>query len=103
MTEIFLLIGLLLLSICAVLYFMPNLKILNFVDYGTDQMTGKINRYASIRLLLPAIVFLAGSFLIQARPQLMMPLLFPCIISILVSVVWITAGVTRIADESGKN
>jgi hypothetical protein len=41
MPEIFLLIGLLLLSICAVLYFMPNVKILNFIDYGSDQTAGK--------------------------------------------------------------
>jgi hypothetical protein len=36
MSEIFLLIGLVLLFLCAVLYLMPNLKILNFEAYGTD-------------------------------------------------------------------
>lgn len=97
MSDIFLLIGLLLLSICAVLYLMPNLKILNFVDYGTDTTAGMINRYASVRLLLPAFVFMAGSFFVQARPELALPLFFPSLISILVSVVWIAAGVTRLA------
>jgi hypothetical protein len=99
MPEIFLLIGLLLLSICMVLYFMPNLKILNFIDYGSDQTAGKINRYASVRLLLPTVVFIAGSFFAQARPELAVALLFPSIISILISVVWIAAGVTASRDS----
>ena len=103
MSEIFLLIGLLLLCICAVLYLIPNLKILNFVAYGTDQTPRKINRYASVRLFLPGFVFTAASFFVQAQPELAVPLFFPSIISILVSVVWIAAGVTRLGAESGKN
>ena len=102
MSEIFLLIGLLLLCVCAVLYLMPNLKILNFVAYGTDQTERKINRYASVRLLVPSFVFTAASFVVQAQPELAVPFLFPSIISILVSVVWIAAGLTYSGAESGK-
>jgi hypothetical protein len=102
MSGIFMLIGLFLLFICAVLYLMPNSKILNFVAYGTDQTQRKINRYASVRLLLPGFVFTAASFFLQARPELAVPLFFPGIISIMVSVVWIAAGVTRLGAESGK-
>jgi hypothetical protein len=103
MSGIFMLIGLFLLFICAVLYLMPNSKILNFVAYSTDQTQRKINRYASVRLLLPGFVFTAASFFLQARPELAVPLFFPGIISIMVSVVWIAAGVTRLGAESGKN
>jgi hypothetical protein len=96
MPEIFLFIGLLLLSISALLYLMPNRKILNFVNYDTDQTTGTINRYAALRLLLPAFVFMTGSFFVQTRAELAVPLVFASIISVLIAVVWIAAGVNRL-------
>ena len=95
MSKIFLLIGVLLICIPALLYFMPNLKILNFVNYDCPQSAGQINRYAAVRLLLPALVFLACSYIVQTQPELAVPLLFAGIIPILVAVVWIAAGVTR--------
>lgn len=96
MSKIFLLIGVLLLGISALLYSAPNLKILNFVSYGDAKSVSRINRYAAVRLLMPAFVFLACSYLVQTRPELAVPVFFPGIISILVAVVWVTAGVTRL-------
>jgi hypothetical protein len=48
MSGIFMLMGLFLLFICAVLYLMPNLEILNFVAYGTDQTQRKVNRVCPV-------------------------------------------------------
>ena len=94
MSEVFLLIGVLLISISALLYFMPNLKMLNFVHYGSAQTARQINRYASVRLLIPASVFFACFYVAQSYPKLAVPLLFPSIISILGVVVWIATRVT---------
>lgn len=96
MSGIFLIIGALLLGIPALLYFSPNLKILNFVNYDGSQSVSRINRYAAVRLLVPACVFLTCSYIVQTQPKLAVPLLFPGIISILVAVVWIAAGVARL-------
>jgi hypothetical protein len=96
MSGIFLIISTLLLGILAVLFIVPNLKILNFVSYDCAQSVSRINRYAAVRLLMPALVFLACSYIVQIHPKLAVPLLFPGIISILLAVAWIAAGVTRL-------
>lgn len=90
-----LLCGLFLL-ICAVLYFIPSLKILNFVDYGTADDGVALNRYAALRLLLPAAVCAACAVLAAAHPRLTLPLVFPMMISVLASVIWINAGLRKV-------
>lgn len=96
MPEVFLLIALVLCGMAAVLYFAPHRKILNFVNYDSPQSAAAINRYAAVRLLLPVGVSLGSAAFVTARPELLVPLLFPAIISILGAVVWIAAGVTRL-------
>jgi hypothetical protein len=96
MPEVFLLIALVLSGMAAVLYFAPHRKILNFVNYDAANAAAAINRYAATRLLLPVSVSLGSAALVTTRPELLVPLLFPVIISILGAVVWIAAGVTRL-------
>lgn len=98
MTVLFLLIALFLSCVAGVLYFAPQLKILNIVHYASTEQAIRINRYAAARLLLPVIVFLACAWIVEMRPELAVPLLFPSIIAVLGAVVWIAAGVTRLAS-----
>jgi hypothetical protein len=95
-SGIFLLIALVLLGIAALLYFAPNLRILNFVAYDASSAVIRINRYAASRLLLPVLAFLASAYLVKTHAELAVPLFFPCMISILIAVVWIAAGVGRL-------
>lgn len=95
MPVVFLLIALVLSGMAALLYFAPHRKILNFVNYDATQSAAAINRYAAARLLLPVSVSLGCAGLAAIRPEWIVPLLFPAIISILGAVVWIAAGVTR--------
>ncbi|KFI06350.1 hypothetical protein [Massilia sp. BSC265] len=99
MVNFFLLIGVLLTGIAALLYFAPKLRILNFVDYHTPASVIRINRYAAARLLLPVCVSAGCAYIVEMRPELAVPLLFPVMISILVTVVWIAAGLTRLKDR----
>jgi hypothetical protein len=96
MSGIFLLVALALLCIAALLYFAPNLRILNFVTYDSASSVIRINRYAASRLLLPALVFLLSAYLVETHTELAVPLFFPCMISILIAVVWTAAGVGRL-------
>ena len=96
MAKIFLLIGVLLSGIAALLYFAPRLRILNFVDYDAASSAVRINRHAAPRLLLPVGVSAGSAYIAAIRPELAVPLLFPTIISILAAVVWIAAGLTRL-------
>lgn len=96
MSGIFLLIALALLGIAALLYFAPNLRLLNFVTYDSASSVIRINRYAASRLLLPVLVFLTCAYVAEIRAELAVPLFFPCMISILLAVVWIAAGVGRL-------
>jgi len=95
-SGIFLLIALALLGIAAVLYLAPNLRILNFVAYDSTSSVIRINRYAASRLLLPVLAFLVSAYVVETHAELTVPLFFPCMISILVAVVWIAAGVGRL-------
>jgi len=94
--PVFLFIALILFGIAAILYFAPHLKILNIVDYESARSPDAINRYAAARLLIPASVSLGAAFIAGIRPDLMVPLIFLLMTSILVAVVWIAAGVNRL-------
>lgn len=96
MAKIFLLIGVLLSGVAALLYFAPTLRLLNFVDYDAPASVVRINRYAAPRLLLPVGVSAGCAYITVGRPELALPLLFPTMISILGAVVWIAAGLTRL-------
>ncbi len=99
MANIYLFIGVLFLGIAALLYFLPKRRILNFVDYDGQASIVRINRHAAPRLLLPVAVSAGCAYIVDMRPELAVPLLFPTIISILVAVVWISAGLTRLKDR----
>lgn len=95
-SYIYLFVALLFLGITALLYFAPTLKILNFVNYDASQTVSQINRYAAGRLLIPVIVGTACSYIVEMQPGLALALLVPLIMSILIAVIWIAAGVTRL-------
>lgn len=99
MAKLFLLIAVFLLGIAALLYFVPRLRILNIVHYETPASAVRINRYAAPRLLLPVGVSAGSAYLVGLRPELVVPLLFPVILSILAAVVWISAGITRLEKQ----
>lgn len=96
MDKFFLLIAVFLSSIAALLYFMPRLRILNIVNYETPESAVRINRYAAPRLLVPVGVSAGCAYLVGLRPELAVPFLFPIMISILIAVAWISAGITRL-------
>lgn len=96
MPNVFLLIALLLAGMAALLCFVPKLKILNFVNYQASASVSRINRYAAVRLLLPVGASLACAYAVEIRPELLVPLVFPVMISILAAVVWIAAGLARL-------
>lgn len=96
MDNIFLLMAALLSGVAALLYFVPRLRLLNFVNYDAPASAVRINRYAAVRLLLPVVVSAGCACIAGMRPELTVPLLFPTMISILAAVVWIAAGVTRL-------
>lgn len=96
MANIFLLIAALLLGIAVLLYAVPRLRILNFVNYGAAASATRINRYAAVRLLLPVVVSAGSAYIAAMRPELTVPLVFPVMISILAAVIWIAAGLTRL-------
>lgn len=96
MLHIFLTIALLLFALAVLLYNASDRKLLNFVDYSAAQTVARINRYAAMRLLLPACVNAGCSWIAGQRPELGVPLLFLTPLSILGAVVWIAAGVSRL-------
>ncbi len=96
MPDIFLIFACVLLAICALLYFVPHLKLLNFVDYGAPADIVRLNRYAAVRLLFPVLVNVVCSYVASRRPGLMMPLIFLTPLSILGVVIWISAGTNRL-------
>lgn len=98
MAKVYLLIGVLLSGCAALLYFVPKLRLLNFVDYDGPVSAVRINRHAAPRLLLPAGMCAGCAWLAASRPELAVPLMFPMIISILAAVVWIAAGLTRLTQ-----
>jgi hypothetical protein len=97
--DMFLIIALLLAVLAALLFFAPGLRLLNFVDYGSQDAVRRLNRYAAVRLLLPVAVNLGCAWLAARRPGLAVPLLFLTPVSILGAVVWIGAGVQQLNKE----
>lgn len=102
MPDPFLIMALVFLVICALLYCAPRVKLLNFVDYGTDADVVGTNRYAAVRLLIPVIVTVACSCIAARRPDLMVPLLFLIPLSVLGAVVWIGAGISRLRSKAAS-
>jgi len=96
MSEVFLLIALLLAGAAVLLWFAGGRRLLNFVDYGPAPTVARINRYAALRLLLPAGVNLGCACIAGTRPELAVPLLFLTPLSVLCAVVWIAAGISRL-------
>ncbi len=92
----FLLIAMILLAAAALLYFAPQRKLLNIVDYDAVPSPARVNRYAAVRLLIPAAASAACAGMAALRPDLTVVLIFPAMVAILVAVVWIAAGVYRL-------
>lgn len=96
MTHPFLLLAAIFLALATVLYAAPRRKLLNFVHYPADQVqAARLNRYAALRLALPALVNLACAWAVSGRPALTVPLIFLTPLSVLAVVVWIAAGARR--------
>jgi hypothetical protein len=96
MSEVFLLIALFLIAVAVLLYLAGDRRLLNFVDYGPALTVARINRYAAARLAFPAAVNLGCAYIAGIRPELAVPLVFLTPISILCTVVWIAAGISRL-------
>jgi hypothetical protein len=93
--NVLMLIALILGALVALLYLAPALKVLNFVDYTADDAT-RINHFAAARLLIPTFVSIACAVIAEMRPALLVPLIFPILISVVATVVWIAAGLSRL-------
>ena len=51
--------------------------------------------YAAARLLMPALVSLACAYAVRQRPDLVLPLIFVVMLSLLAAVIWIAAGASK--------
>ena len=49
MQDIFLVLALVFALVAALLFFAPDRKLLNFVDYGPNDAVRRLNRYAAVR------------------------------------------------------
>ena len=99
MDNVFLLIAALLSGVPALLYCAPRIRLLNIVNYDGPASVERINRHAAVRLLVPVGVSSGCAYIAGTRPTWLVPLLFPAMLSILVAVVWIAAGVTRLGTR----
>lgn len=96
MTHPFLLLAAVFLVLAAVLYLSPRRKLLNFVHYpAAPEQAARLNRYAALRLALPALVNLGCAWAVAERPGLLVPMIFLTPLSALCVVVWIAAGARR--------
>ena len=96
MTHPFLLLAAIFVLLAVVLYAAPGRRLLNFVHYPAAAAdVARLNRYAALRLALPALVNLGCAWAVADRPQLMVPMIFLTPLSALVAVVWIAAGAKR--------
>lgn len=96
MTDPFLLFAAIFVLLAALLYAAPGRKLLNFVHYpAAPADVVRLNRYAALRLALPALVNLGCAWVVAERPQLMVPLIFLTPLSVLAVVVWIAAWAKR--------
>ena len=101
MPNVFLILSLVFLVISALLYFAPHLKLLNFVEYGSNADAARLNRYAAVRLLLPVAVSVLCGYIVALRHNLTVPLFFLVELAILATVVWINAGISRFPHRKG--
>jgi len=96
MLHPFLLLAAIFLFLAVVLYAAPGRKLLNFVHYpAAPAEVARLNRYAALRLAVPALVNLGCAWAVAERPQLMVPMIFLTPLSALAVVVWIAAGARR--------
>lgn len=96
MTHPFWLFAAIFFILGAVLYAAPGRKLLNFVHYPAAQdQVARLNRYAALRLMLPALVNLGCAWAVIERPGLMVAMIFLTPLSVLGIVVWIAAGARR--------
>lgn len=96
MSHPFLLSAAIFLILAAVLYAAPGRKLLNFVHYpAAPSEVARLNRYAALRLTLPALVNLGCAWAVADRPGLLVPLIFLTPLSALCVVLWIAAGAKR--------
>ncbi|WP_208278003.1 hypothetical protein [Massilia oculi] len=96
MSHPFLLFATIFVILAIVLYAAPGRKLLNFVHYPTGQdQVARLNRYAALRLMLPALVNLGCAWAVTERPALMVPMIFLTPLSVMGVVVWIAAGSRR--------
>ncbi|AWL07250.1 hypothetical protein ACFOHT_27165 [Massilia oculi] len=96
MSHPFLLFATIFLILAIVLYAAPGRRLLNFVHYPAAQhQVARLNRYAALRLMLPALINLGCAWAVVERPSLMVPMIFLTPLSVLGVVVWIAAGARR--------
>ena len=95
MPDIFPLFALLFAGIAALLFFAPERRILNFVDYGDAEAVRRLNRYAAPRMLIPAAVNLGCAVAAHLHPALSLPLIFLTPLSVLGVVMWVGIGAGR--------
>lgn len=97
MPDIFLILAMIFALIVGLLFFVPDRKLLNFVDYGPGDAARRLNRYAAVRLLIPMLVNLGCSAVAGRRPELTVPLIFLTPLSVLCVVLWVGVGSRRFA------
>jgi len=96
MSHPFLPLAAIFLLLAVVLYAAPGRRLLNFVHYpAAPADIARLNRYAALRLALPALVNLGCAWVAIERPQLVVPMIFATPLSVLAVVVWIAAGARR--------
>ncbi|WP_313706716.1 hypothetical protein [Massilia sp.] len=95
MPDIFPVFALLFAGIAALLFFAPERRILNFVDYGDAEAVRRLNRYAAPRMLVPAVVNVGCAVTAHLHPALSPPLVFLTPLSVLCVVVWVGLGAGR--------
>lgn len=97
--NIFVILALAMFAICAVLRFAPHLRLLNFVAYGSEADTAKLNRLASVWFLLPFLVNVACIFVAEVKPGLTVPMIFLTPLTIVTVVMVINASAARMGQR----
>ncbi|HBZ06141.1 MULTISPECIES: hypothetical protein [Massilia] len=95
MPNIFAVFALLFTGIAALLFFAPERRLLNFVDYGDAAAVRRLNRHAAPRMLVPAAVNVGCAIAAHLHPTLSVPLVFLTPLSVLGVVAWIGIGASR--------
>lgn len=95
MLNVFAFIALVMLLVCATLRLAPQVKLLNFVDYGTPEEVVRLNRLAATWFLLPLAINLACMFVAAANPALTVPLIFLTPLSVVTVVICVNSRSRR--------